>query len=246
MPNVPPIDDETTQAGIDAAAEDLRFASLRSAEEKAFAMLWVIEERRVIRPGRTEREVEREILAIAQHEFGIEQHWHKRIVRAGANTLSVFAENPPVLVIQEDDIVFLDLGPVFDNWEADVGKSYVVGSNPQKKALVDELARQFRLVERRLCQTPDITGAELYRYACDNALTAGYRFGGQIAGHIVAEFPHARLPGERQAHHISPANTLPLSDPDPLGNKRYWIIEIHLISADGEYGGFYERLAVQQ
>lgn len=226
-----------------ASGSDVRFDALMLAERRAFAMLSVIEERGLIRRGRTERDIEQDILNIAQIEFGIDQHWHKRIVRAGKNTLAVFADNPPILEVRDDDVVFVDLGPVFENWEADIGKSYAIGSNPQKIALVKELERQFDLINRRLIETPSITGAELYRYACESAEQAGYRFGGQIAGHIVAEFPHARLPGERQAHHISPANPLPLSDPDPLGRKRYWIIEIHLISADGDFGGFYERLA---
>lgn len=223
--------------------QDVRLDALLRAEQRAFEMLAAIEERGLIRQGRTEREIEQDILNIAQNQFGIEQHWHKRIVRAGENTLAVFAENPPIVEVRDDDVVFVDLGPVFDNWEADIGKTYVIGSNSQKIALVEELERQFDLINKRLNEKPSMTGAELYHYACDSAVQAGYRFGGQIAGHIVAEFPHARLPGERQAHHISPANPLPLSDPDPLGNKRHWIIEVHLISADGEFGGFYERLA---
>lgn len=225
------------------SGNDVRFDALMLAQQRAFAMLSVIEERGLIRRGRTEREIEQDILSIAHIEFGVDQHWHKRIVRSGENTLAVFADNPPILEVRDDDVVFVDLGPVFDDWEADIGKTYVIGSNPQKIALVKELERQFDLINKRLNEAPSVTGAELYRYACDSAREAGYRFGGQIAGHIVAEFPHARLPGERQIHHISPANPLPLSDPDPLGNKRYWIIEVHLISADGRFGGFYERLA---
>jgi Xaa-Pro dipeptidase len=234
---------DRTASGVHVSNNDVRFDALMLAQRHAFAMLSVIEERGLIRNGRTEREIEQDILNIAQVEFGIDQHWHKRIVRSGENTLAVFADNPPVLVVRDDDVVFVDLGPVFDDWEADIGRTYVVGSNPLKVALVEELEHQFDLINKRLIETPSVTGAELYRYACDSAVKAGYRFGGQIAGHIVAEFPHARLPGDRQAHHISPANPLPLSDPDPLGNKRYWIIEVHLISADGRFGGFYERLA---
>lgn len=220
-----------------------RLEDLIRAERNAFDLVRIIEDRGVIRSGRTEREIEQEILSIATNEFGIEQHWHKRIVRAGVNTLAIFAENPPVLTVKDDDIVFIDLGPVFDNWEADVGKSFVVGSNPDKVALVAELERQFDLVEDHLAANPHISGADLYRYACDAASAAGFKFGGQIAGHIVAEFPHARLPGSRQAHHISLENPCALSDLDPLGNKRYWIIEIHLVAPDGKFGGFYERLA---
>ncbi|NKB15708.1 MAG: aminopeptidase P family protein [Sphingomonadales bacterium] len=136
---------------------DVRFDALMLAEQRAFAMLSVIEERRLIRQGRTEREIEQDILNIAQIEFGIDQHWHKRIVRSGKNTLAVFADNPPVREVLDDDLVFVDLGPVFDDWEADIGKTYVIGSNPEKIALVHELERQFELINTRLIETPSIT-----------------------------------------------------------------------------------------
>lgn len=225
------------------APTDGRLAKLVAAQDRALALLDVVRERNLIQPGQTERDIEQEILRIAENEFGVKQNWHKRIVRAGKNTLAVFAENPPVLTVQHDDIVFLDLGPVFGTWEADVGETFVVGSDREKQALVDALGIQFDTISARLMDDPDITGADLYRFACENAVRAGFKFGGQIAGHIVAEFPHHRLPGDRQAHHISPANPLPLSLPDANGNARYWIIEVHLISQCGNFGGFYERLA---
>ncbi len=43
--------------------------------------------------------------------YGIETCWHKRIVRAGKNTLLPYAENPPDLTIGSDEVLFLDLGP---------------------------------------------------------------------------------------------------------------------------------------
>ena len=175
-----------------------RLNELLAAESRAFELLETIEDRNVIRPGRTEKEIEQDILALAKTEFRITQHWHKRIVRAGINTLAVFADNPPIRTIEDDDVVFLDLGPVFGNWEADVGKTYVVGNDSAKHKLVTDLANQFRLVTSKLRSEPDITGADLFRYAKDCASTAGWSFGGAIAGHIVAEFPHARLPGENR------------------------------------------------
>lgn len=229
-------------SAVQKKAGESRLAELIKAQNKALALLETIKERGLIQPGKTEREIEQDILRIAEVDFGVKQNWHKRIVRAGHNTLAVFAENPPVLMVQPDDIVFLDLGPVFGTWEADVGETLVIGEDVKKHALVAELQTQFDLIRRRLLSEPDITGAELYHYACDCAAQAGYRFGGQIAGHIVAEFPHLRLPGERQAHHISPANPMPLSALDSNGNVRHWIIEVHLVAQNQKWGGFYERL----
>lgn len=56
-------------------------------------------------------------------------------MRAGCNTLAPYDENPPNLAVGEDDIVFLDLGPVFEEWETDLGRTFVVGDDPLKHKL---------------------------------------------------------------------------------------------------------------
>lgn len=226
-----------------------RTAALLAAEARAMVLLDRIEALGLIAPGRSERAVEQDIRRLAETEFGIARHWHKRVVRAGANTLATAADNPPDRVIGTDDMVFLDLGPVLQGaegseWEADVGRSYAIGVDPRKQALCAELPVQFAQVSARFNAQPDVTGAELYAFACASAAAAGWRFGGQIAGHIVAEFPHARLPGPKQTHHISPENPARLRDPDGHGQARHWILEIHLIDPEGGFGGFYERLMV--
>lgn len=228
-----------THATLSPAA---RHAELHAAEGLALQLLDRIEALGLIKAGRTEREVEHDIYTLARDEFGVEKHWHKRIVHAGVNGLATARENPPVLTIAEDDLVFLDLGPVFDEWEADVGRSYVVGNDPDKIRLVAELPDQFDKVKAHFDANTDITGAELYAFACDSAKAAGWRFGGVIAGHIVGEFPHAHLPGDKDFYRINPENTTRLRGPDPYGNDRFWILEIHLVDPEGRYGGFYERL----
>jgi Xaa-Pro aminopeptidase len=222
--------------------EDERLAALIAAEDRALALLDAIEAAGLIAAGRTEREVERDIYALAQSAFGVERHWHKRIVRAGANTLAIAGDNPPIRTIGEDDMVFLDLGPVFDSWEADVGRSYAVGSDPAKHKLVADLPEQFEAVRRHFLAHPEISGAALYDVAIASAERAGWIFGGAIAGHIVSEFAHALIPGPKQRNRIGPENHEPMRDPDPLGRTRYWIIEIHLLAPDRSFGGFYERL----
>jgi len=219
-----------------------RLTRLIAAEHRAMALLDAIEAAGLVAAGRSEREVEKDIYALARESFGVEKHWHKRIVRCGANTLATAGDNPPILTIGDDDIVFLDLGPVFDAWEADVGRSYAIGADPRKHALCRELPVQFDILRRRFREDHDITGADLYAHACESAAQAGWRFGGHIAGHIVGEFPHARLPGRKQLGHISPENPTRMREPDAFGRTRHWILEIHLVSPDGRFGGFYERL----
>ncbi|WEK42262.1 MAG: M24 family metallopeptidase [Candidatus Sphingomonas colombiensis] len=223
-------------------SEQIRLERLVDAEQKAFALLALIETSGIVAAGRTEREVEQDIYALAQREFGVEKHWHKRIARAGINTLCVAADNPPVRMIEADDIVYLDLGPVFEEWEADVGRSYAIGADPRKHALCRELPIQFDKVRERFLRDPEISGTALYDYACQSAEEVGWRFGGRIAGHVVGEFPHARMPGPKERNRIAPSNPEPLRALDLEGRQRYWILEIHLVDREEAFGGFYERL----
>jgi len=163
-------------------------------------------------------------------------------VRAGINTLCVAGEVAPDRAIDKDDIVFLDLGPVFGAWEADVGRSYAVGNDPVKQALCADLPIVFDAVKARFDADPDITGATLYAFAHEEAERRGWLFGGRIAGHLVGLFPHARSPGDKEPRRISPGNLTRMRDPDAQGNARHWILEIHLVSQDRSFGGFYERL----
>jgi Xaa-Pro dipeptidase len=223
-------------------SESERRAALEAAEARALELFAAIEKAGLLAPGRSEREVEQEILALALRDFGVETHWHKRIVRSGPNSVTIAGDNPPVRMIAADDIVYLDLGPVFEDWEADIGKSYVLGSDPRKQALVRELPRQFDDMQAHYRANPAITGAALYDFAVRSAEQAGWKFGGKIAGHIISEFAHAQIPGDKNLSRIGPDNPAPLSAADGHGRRRHWIGEIHLVELDGSFGGFYERL----
>ena len=94
--------------------ETKRAAELREAQSKAGHLFHEIEEQGLIRAGISESRLNADIYALAEKMYGISTYWHKRIVRAGKNTLLPYAENPPDLTLGEADILFLDLGPVFE------------------------------------------------------------------------------------------------------------------------------------
>jgi hypothetical protein len=221
-------------------------AGLEAAEVRGNAMFDAIERAGIIVPGKTEQELHDEIFIFAKKNFDVNIHWHKRIVRAGANTVSIYSEDPPVRVVEPDDTVFLDLGPVFASsntqWEADLGRSYALGGDAEKKRLVADLPRLFEVVKAHYDSTPDITGEQLYATAQKAADEAGWIFGGTIAGHIVGEFPHAQLIPGREEHRIEAGNARRMRDPDADGHARNWILEIHLVDKTKSWGGFYERL----
>jgi Xaa-Pro dipeptidase len=225
-----------------AATEEQRAAELLEAQTKAEALFHAVEARGLIRPGITENGLNAEIYALAQEMYGITTYWHKRIVRAGRNTLLPYAENPPDLTIGEDDILFLDLGPVFEQWEADFGRTFVLGSDPRKLKMRHDVEAAFADGKRYFESRPDITSQELFHYAESLAAKYGWEFGGPIAGHLIGQFPHERIADDKVTLYVHPRSHLPMRSLDEQGQKRHWILEIHFVDRDREIGGFYEEL----
>jgi len=145
--------------------ETLRVKELQDAQSKAAGLFRAIEDRRLIRAGVTESYLSDQVFALAKELYGTTTHWHKRVIRSGPNTLLPYAENPPDRVVQPDDILFLDLGPVFENWEADFGRTFVLGSDPAKHKLKQDVERAFAAGKKYFNETPNITARELYVYA---------------------------------------------------------------------------------
>lgn len=214
---------------------------LTLAQDKALALLAAIEASGIIAAGRTEQQIERDIYTLARQDFGVKRHWHQRVVRSGPNTMIAGAD-VPARSVAEDDIVFIDLGPVFGVWEGDVGGSYVIGNDPEKHRLCGDLPVVFEAIKARYEAEPGITGADLYRFACEAAQQRGWQLGSKIAGHVVGQFPLTRVSGDPRHHVISADNERPMNAPDAAGNPQYWIIEVRLASLDGRFSGFYERL----
>ena len=221
---------------------DERAAHLRDAQMKAADLFAEVESRGLIREGATEKSLSAEIYALAHERYGITTYWHKRIVRAGKNTLAPYARNPPNLTLGADDIVFLDFGPVFEHWEADFGRTFVLGSDPLKIKLRDDVANAFAEGKAYFAERPGITASELFGHATELAKRRGWEFGGAMAGHLIGRFPHERIPGDKVSLYIHPENDRPMRSLDARGRPRHWILEIHFVDRTREIGGFFEEL----
>src|SRR6202142_816576 len=187
-------------------SEESLAAGLLDAQAKAQALFAAIETQNLIRPGVKEREINEGVYALAGSMYGISRYWHKRIGGAGRNTRAPYDENPPDLTVAEDDIVFLDLGPVFEEWEADFGRTYVVGNDPLKHKLCRDIEEAFARGKRYFHEHPEITAAELYGYAKQLAEQAGWEYGGPIAGHLIGGFRHEKIPDEIITFFVHPKN----------------------------------------
>jgi Xaa-Pro aminopeptidase len=226
----------------EAVDEEGRARALVAAEEQAEALFHEVVQRGLIEPGRLESEVSDRVRDLGADLFGVDRHWHKRIVRSGPNTLRPYRENPPDRTITADDIVFLDFGPIFAEWEADFGRTFVLGDDPVKHRLQADLPRIFDAGRAHFDADPGITGAELYAYVVGLAEAAGWEFGGSHSGHLVGEFPHELIDGDRIESYIAPGSTGVMRRTDRAGRRCHWILEVHLVDRDRRIGGFHEQL----
>jgi Xaa-Pro aminopeptidase len=224
------------------AREEVRVGRLLDAQDKAAQLFDEIERRAMIRPGVGEQQLSDEIRDLAAEMFGVTRHWHRRIVRAGENTLQPFKERPPDRVIATDDIAFLDLGPIFEEWEADFGRTFVLGDDPQKKAIRDALPRVWQAGRDYFARRPDVTGTELFEYVVGAGRAEGFEWGSRIAGHLVGEFSHKKIAGNDDEWYVMPGSHKPMRRRDRSGRVCHWILEIHLVDRARGFGGFHEQL----
>jgi Xaa-Pro aminopeptidase len=223
-------------------SEHSKATALLEAQNKAQTLFHEVEAQKIIHPGSSETRINEQVYSLAQRMYGIEQYWHKRIVRSGSNTLLPYDDNPPDLIVQEDDVVFLDLGPVFEAWEADFGRTFVLGDDPLKHKLCRDIETAFAQGKKYFHEQPDITGRDLYRYVQVLAEQLGWEFGGPIAGHLIGQFPHERIPGDKITFYVHPENPNRMRQPNSSGEERHWILEIHFVDRARRFGGFYEEL----
>jgi Xaa-Pro dipeptidase len=222
--------------------EDTRTHRLLDAQNKAEQLFAEIERRGMVRAGVRERALSDEIRDLAAEMFGVTRHWHKRIVRAGENTLQPYRKRPPDREIAADDIVFCDFGPIFERWEADFGRTFVLGDDAGKLALRDALPRVWQAGREYFEARPDVTGAELFDHVVELSRAAGWEFGGSIAGHLVGEFPHEKISGDAIESYVAPGSDRPMRRTDANGQVCHWILEVHLVDPVRRYGGFHEEL----
>lgn len=215
---------------------------LIKAEQLAIELFAEVERRNLIVAGKTEKELNTEIYILAKDLFGIEKYWHKRIVRSGANTLKPYKENPPNLIIQQDDILFFDFGPIIESWEADLGRTYVLGTDKKKLKLKSDVELAWQETKNWFEKQDTLKASDLFAYTVQKAEQYGWSFGGPIAGHLIGEFPHEKLDPDNYMFYIHPENDTSLFDLDENGNRRHWILELHFVDQKEKIGAFYEQL----
>ena len=208
--------------------EGFEEALLLTAQRKAWQALNEVAE--TLRPGMSEKDAGL-LLREKLKNLGYEKQWHPAQIRFGVNTGKAYAEpGEKGVVLKEDDIFFLDIGPVFDGYEADVGAPFVIGNDPEHRRIVDDCKAIFEIVKAEWKRTGR-SGQDLYDFATNEAEKRGWTLSLKgAAGHRVSEFPHS-------VHHRGKLNSF---DGEPSPNR--WILEIHLRHKTKPIGAFFEDI----
>ncbi len=186
-----------------------------------------------IRAGMSEEDARRKGEEILR-ELGAKKNWHRVLVRFGSNTLKKFNElSDPISPIQTGDIYFLDLGPVFEiegvEYEADVGDTFVLGSDADKARIADAARDLFQEVAQ-IWRGESLSGSALYERARKRAQELGYELHPDVDGHRVGDFPH-------QVFFRGG-----IGEVDYRPSAGVWILEIQLRHPSLAYGAFFEDL----
>jgi len=216
---------------------------LLNAQNISLAVFKAVEENNLIIPGKSEEQLNLEVCELAFREFGVKEHWHKKIVRSGKNTLSIYPDNPSDRVIDAEDILFIDLGPIIRGYEADIGRTYVLGNNARKLKLKNDVERAWYEIQEWYRRQKNVKASALFKLAVEKAAEYGWEFVGEIAGHIVGRYPHEQpLDPKSLELDIHPDNHNDMFLPDTEGHERHWILELQFVDRENEIGAYFEQL----
>jgi Xaa-Pro aminopeptidase len=161
---------------------------------------------------------------------GMLRGWHDVYVRFGPNTTKTFgAASDPGVILGENDIFFLDIGPVYQRWEGDGGDTFLTGSDPEMAKSAADARGLFHTV-RKKWKDDGWTGKQLYDFAEAEAKALGWELNLDLSGHRISDFPHAAI-------YDGPMATVGFC-PSPM----VWVLEIHIRHPTRQFGAFFEDM----
>ena len=185
-----------------------------------------------IRPGMRESEGTALAKSILK-DMGLLRGWHGVYVRFGENTICTYNDkNAPDVVLKEEDIFYIDIGPVFEKWEGDGGDTFVLGNDPDMHAAARDVRNVFDLVRDKWLKER-VSGRALYEFGEEAARSLGWQLYTEIAGHRLADFPHKAFhSGTLAAAEFAPSPDL-------------WVLEIQIHHPTRPIGAFFEDLLLE-
>ncbi len=184
-----------------------------------------------IQVGMLEEEAN-ELAKATLQAMGTRQGGHPAYVRFGTNTIKSYGvASEPGVRLRENDIYFIDIGPVWQAYEGDAGETFVMGTDPEMLKCAQDVKHLFDTVSDKW-KTTDITGEALYQFADQTALEMGWVLNLDLSGHRLSDFPHdVYYEGPLAAIHFHP-------------NPKLWVLEIQIRHPEKPFGAFYEDILI--
>ena len=171
-----------------------------------------------------------DLIEASLKKYGCKKKWHPSKFRIGKNTTKAFRELSDTSVkLAENDLYFIDIGPVFDDHEGDYGRTFVVG-NEEKYTSIKEASEQIFRKTVKMFKTQKLSGHELYNYAAEEALGMGYELNMKMDGHRLSDFPHALFFKGG------------LNDLESTPKEDLWVLEILIRHPAEGFGAFFEDI----
>lgn len=212
--------------GIQSFGEKFDLKKLIHARDVAREMTYELSS--MFRPGMTEDEAHKLYKELCT-KYPVEKQWHPPKLRFGPNSICNFKDVSVPYTLQEEDVFFIDIGPVIDGHEADYGETFAIGNQHLHKNIALRSKTVFDEV-KAYWMANKTTGEKLYEFAKQRAEHYGYVLNMGSDGHRIGDFPH----------HIHFKGALPETDEVIIPNA--WILEIHLYTKDKKFGAFFEDI----
>ncbi|MGT2531649.1 M24 family metallopeptidase [Streptomyces nojiriensis] len=223
---------------------DLRLRALHLLEGQRMAqrLFTQVVATQVIKPGRSEEEIDNRIALIARDMFGVRAgRVRRRFVRSGSNT--VVGGRWPVRVIGAQDLVVLDFESLLAPYETGFARTVALGDDLVRRRLVHDLAVVAAGARAAFTADPFLTGRELHAEVRDLAAKTGRSPGAWHCGRLTgtpSPTPHAVA--ARPELYISPDNDLPLRRILEDGGQAHWILQIHLVDEQRGHAAVHTEL----
>jgi methionyl aminopeptidase len=215
---------------IEAIAEDVFPPRILDVRTRTRDALREIAAR--ITPGMSE-DSGRTIAATVLRDAGLRKGWHKIVVRFGQNTTKNFEDpSTPGVALGDDDIFFIDIGPIYEGCEGDAGDTFVVGDDPEMTKAAEDV-RSIWTATRQRWLDDGLNGMALYQFAGKTAQQLGWQLNLELTGHRLSEFPH-------DAHYDGTLDTVDFRPSDLR-----WMLEIQIRHPKRDFGAFFEDLLLE-
>ena len=161
-------------------------------------------------------------------EMGLRRGWHPTLVRFGPNTIRQFLDRDGGgVILESDDIFFIDIGPVHNDVEGDAGETFTTGHNTEHLRAASDVLEVWNEV-RDAWFYESRSGRDLYSFADRACRERDWRLNIELTGHRISDYPH-------KAHFGGS-----MSNVDIVPSPDLWVLEIGLAHPDRTFGAFYE------